>query len=125
MGSLGAPVELFPCELDVTCSSPGSHPYGGNPSPDTLCGDVLCTGLPFYFIILSYICGLIVAKIPPKDQKVDDMAPGSPNGNNNVTSMPKDSELYKAKRIEALRKYEILVEFEKQLIPVFGKHENR
>ncbi|KAL6493618.1 hypothetical protein OROGR_032397 [Orobanche gracilis] len=70
-------------------------------------------------------CGLIVAKIPPKDQKVDDMAPGSPNGNNNVTSMPKDSELYKAKRIEALRKYEILVEFEKQLIPVFGKHENR
>ncbi|KAL6541364.1 hypothetical protein OROHE_011072 [Orobanche hederae] len=74
--------------------------------------------------------GLIVAKIPPsKDQNFHDMAPGSPNGtrnsissmigNNNASSMPKDSELYKAKRIEALRKYEILVEFEKQLIPLF------
>ncbi|KAL3622538.1 hypothetical protein CASFOL_033949 [Castilleja foliolosa] len=68
--------------------------------------------------------GLIVAKIPlSKDHNVEDKCPGSPNGNN-VSSMPKDSELYKAKRSEALRKYEILVEFEKHLIPLFGKREN-
>ncbi|GFP99366.1 hypothetical protein PHJA_002080700 [Phtheirospermum japonicum] len=73
---------------------------------------------------MEHNAGLIVAKIPlSKDHNVEDKAPGSPNGNN-VSSMPKDSELYKAKRSEALRKYEILVEFEKQLIPLFGKREN-
>ncbi|KAL2492900.1 hypothetical protein Adt_28528 [Abeliophyllum distichum] len=43
---------------------------------------------------------------------------------NNLSSIPKDSDLYKAKQTEALQKYEILVELEKQLIPLFGKREN-
>ncbi|GER49982.1 N-acetyl-gamma-glutamyl-phosphate reductase [Striga asiatica] len=68
--------------------------------------------------------GLIVAKIPPKENfSAEDKIPGSPNGNN-MNSIPKDSELYKAKRVEAQHKYEILLEFEKQLLPLFGKSEN-
>ncbi|KAL0342614.1 UNVERIFIED_CONTAM: hypothetical protein Scaly_1924000 [Sesamum calycinum] len=71
--------------------------------------------------------GLIVAKLPPPkvDQSVEVKAPGSPHcSGNNMSSIPKDSELYKAKRSEAFRKYELLVELEKQLMPLFGKHEN-
>ncbi|EYU35855.1 hypothetical protein ABFS82_09G036800 [Erythranthe guttata] len=71
--------------------------------------------------------GLIVAKLPPSksDQNADENFPGSPHFiGNNISSMPKDSELYRAKRSEARRKYEILVEFEKQLIPLFGKRDN-
>ncbi|XP_057806421.1 uncharacterized protein LOC131021306 isoform X2 [Salvia miltiorrhiza] len=63
--------------------------------------------------------GLIIAKLPPSnvDQNSEFKAPSSPHFT--------DSELYKAKRSEALRKYEILIELEKQLIPLFGKHENQ
>ncbi|KAG9151666.1 hypothetical protein Leryth_001961 [Lithospermum erythrorhizon] len=41
-------------------------------------------------------------------------------GGNNVNNIPKDSELYKAKHSEAVQKYEILVEFEKQLSTLFS-----
>ncbi|EPS72047.1 hypothetical protein M569_02711, partial [Genlisea aurea] len=70
--------------------------------------------------------GLILAKIPPKgDQSVESKRPGSPHySGNNLSSIPKDTELYKAKHAEALRKYEILVELEKQLLPLFGKGHN-
>ncbi|CAH9092578.1 unnamed protein product [Cuscuta europaea] len=39
----------------------------------------------------------------------------------NVSSLPKDIEIYKAKQEEAVRKYEILLEFEKQLLAAFPK----
>ncbi|XAR50329.1 hypothetical protein NMG60_11004620 [Bertholletia excelsa] len=41
-----------------------------------------------------------------------------------LSNLPKDSEVYTAKRNEALRKYEILVELEKQLSTIFPKREN-
>ncbi|KAG6386103.1 hypothetical protein SASPL_154991 [Salvia splendens] len=72
--------------------------------------------------------GLIVAKLPPSnvDQNSEFKTPSSPHfTGNNLSNIPKDSELYKAKRSEALHKYEILIELEKQLIPLFGKQENQ
>lgn len=71
--------------------------------------------------------GLIIAKIPPSnsDQYSEVRDPSSPHfTGNNLSNIPKDSELYKAKRSEALRKYEILIELEKQLIPMFGKQQS-
>ncbi|PIN20635.1 hypothetical protein CDL12_06677 [Handroanthus impetiginosus] len=71
--------------------------------------------------------GLIVAKLPPSkvDHSVEGKAPSSPHfTGNNLSSLPKDSELYKAKHSEAKRKYELLVELEKQLLPLFGKSKN-
>ncbi|KAK8323201.1 hypothetical protein V6Z11_A12G221600 [Gossypium hirsutum] len=41
---------------------------------------------------------------------------------NPLNNIPKDSDLYIAKRNEALRKYEILLELEKKLSPVFSKN---
>ncbi|KAL1566292.1 hypothetical protein AAHA92_01920 [Salvia divinorum] len=72
--------------------------------------------------------GLIIAKLPPSnvEQNSEFKAPSSPHfTGNNLSNIPKDSELYKAKRSEALRKYEILIELEKQLMPLFGKQENQ
>ncbi|GMJ05867.1 hypothetical protein like AT5G50410 [Hibiscus trionum] len=40
---------------------------------------------------------------------------------NPLNSLPKDSDLYIAKRNEALRKYEILLELEKKLSPMFSR----
>ncbi|KAL3807879.1 hypothetical protein ACJIZ3_000344 [Penstemon smallii] len=71
--------------------------------------------------------GLIVAKIPPSrvNQSAEAKAPVSPHFTGiSMSSMAKDGELYKAKHNEALRKFEILIELEKQLIPLFGKREN-
>ncbi|KAJ8536490.1 hypothetical protein K7X08_034891 [Anisodus acutangulus] len=42
----------------------------------------------------------------------------------NLSTIPKDSEIYKAKQTEALHKYEILVELEKQLSMHLPKPEN-
>ncbi|CAK7336716.1 unnamed protein product [Dovyalis caffra] len=42
---------------------------------------------------------------------------------NPLNNIPKDSELYVAKRNEALRKYEILLELEKKLTPHFSKRQ--
>ncbi|XP_011044149.1 PREDICTED: uncharacterized protein LOC105139425 [Populus euphratica] len=42
---------------------------------------------------------------------------------NPLNNIPKDSELYVAKRNEALQKYEILLELEKKLSPHFSKRE--
>ncbi|KAK3040663.1 hypothetical protein RJ639_026984, partial [Escallonia herrerae] len=42
----------------------------------------------------------------------------------NLKSLPTDSDIYLAKRNEAVRKYEILVEMEKQLSALFPKLEN-
>ncbi|XP_027338591.1 uncharacterized protein LOC113852498 [Abrus precatorius] len=39
-----------------------------------------------------------------------------------VNNLPKDSDLFLAKRNEAYRKYEILLELEKLLAPIFPKH---
>ncbi|XP_051143822.1 uncharacterized protein LOC127260168 [Andrographis paniculata] len=65
--------------------------------------------------------GLIVAKLPPpKADQSAEKASGSPHySGNNLSSIPKDSELYKAKKREALRKFEILVELEKELVATF------
>nr|GMC72265.1 uncharacterized protein LOC109177174 [Ipomoea batatas] len=38
---------------------------------------------------------------------------------NSLSSLPKDSEIYKTKQAEAIRKYELLLEFEKQLLGAF------
>ncbi|CAA3027673.1 uncharacterized protein LOC111371313 isoform X2 [Olea europaea var. sylvestris] len=61
--------------------------------------------------------GLIVRKI---DQRKGSLHCNGPS----LSSIPRESELYKAKQSEALLKYEILVGLEKQLIPLFGKHVN-
>ncbi|KAG6401740.1 hypothetical protein SASPL_138604 [Salvia splendens] len=56
--------------------------------------------------------GLIIAKLPPSnvDQNSEFKALSSPHfTGNNLSNIPKDSELYKAKRSEALRKYEISI----------------
>ncbi|KAB2015026.1 hypothetical protein ERO13_D09G247400v2 [Gossypium hirsutum] len=45
----------------------------------------------------------------------------APVPNNPLNNIPKDSDLYIAKRNEALRKYEILLELEKKLSPVFSR----
>ncbi|KAH7554618.1 hypothetical protein JRO89_XS12G0248700 [Xanthoceras sorbifolium] len=47
--------------------------------------------------------------------------PPPPPPSNPLHNIPKDSEIYVAKRNEALRNYEILVELEKRLSPVFSK----
>ncbi|XP_075516485.1 uncharacterized protein LOC142551238 [Primulina tabacum] len=69
--------------------------------------------------------GLIVAKLPPPTrvhQTVQVKATESPHSTgNDPSTIPKGSEMYRAKHSEASRKYEILVELEKQLIPLFGK----
>ncbi|XP_073146974.1 uncharacterized protein [Henckelia pumila] len=69
--------------------------------------------------------GLIVAKLPPPTrvhQAIQMKATESPQSTgNNSSTIPKGSEMYRAKQSEASRKYEILVELEKQLIPLFGK----
>ncbi|KAL2465326.1 hypothetical protein Adt_41177 [Abeliophyllum distichum] len=66
--------------------------------------------------------GLIVRKI---DQRMGVKQPGSLHcTGSNLSSISRDSELYKAKQSEALMKYEILVGLEKQLIPLFGKRLN-
>lgn len=44
-----------------------------------------------------------------------------PPPSNPLSLIPKDSDLYVSKRNEALRKYEILVELEKKLSPIFSK----
>lgn len=38
---------------------------------------------------------------------------------NALSSLPEDNEIYKAKHKEALEKYQILVELEKQLVALF------
>lgn len=43
---------------------------------------------------------------------------------NNAGSLPQDNDIYKAKRKEALQKYGILVELEKQLLHLFPSHNN-
>ncbi|OMO71671.1 hypothetical protein COLO4_28120 [Corchorus olitorius] len=53
-----------------------------------------------------------------KDVVVKQPAPVLSNPLNNI---PKDSDLYIAKRNEALRKYEILLELEKKLAPMFSR----
>ncbi|KAK8488945.1 hypothetical protein V6N13_060935 [Hibiscus sabdariffa] len=45
----------------------------------------------------------------------------APIPSNPLNNLPKDSDLYIAKRNEALRKYEILLELEKKLAPVFSR----
>ncbi|KAJ4712577.1 Ribonucleoside-diphosphate reductase subunit beta [Melia azedarach] len=47
----------------------------------------------------------------------------APPPSNPLNHIPKDSELYVAKRNEALRKYEILVELEKKLSPMFSNRQ--
>ncbi|XP_031253573.1 uncharacterized protein LOC116111535 [Pistacia vera] len=47
-----------------------------------------------------------------------------PLPSNPLNNIPKDSDLYVSKRSEALRKYEILVELEKKLSPVFSKRQD-
>ncbi|XP_027072349.1 uncharacterized protein [Coffea arabica] len=47
------------------------------------------------------------------------------NTANNLSSLPLDSDLYKAKQKEALQKYEILIDLEKQLLNVISKCDNR
>ncbi|GAB4845728.1 hypothetical protein Ancab_039131 [Ancistrocladus abbreviatus] len=46
-----------------------------------------------------------------------------PVPSNSLSNLPKDSDLYQAKRNEALRKYEILVELEKQLATIVPKQQ--
>ncbi|KAF1871044.1 hypothetical protein Lal_00020778 [Lupinus albus] len=55
-----------------------------------------------------------------KAQK-DVMEHRAPIPSRSVNKLPKDSDLYLAKRNEAYRKYQILVELEKRLCPVFSK----
>ncbi|XP_027071896.2 uncharacterized protein [Coffea arabica] len=47
------------------------------------------------------------------------------NTANNLSSLPLDSDLYKAKQKEALQKYEILIDLEKQLLNLISKCDNR
>lgn len=47
------------------------------------------------------------------------------NKANNLSSLPPDSDLYKTKQKEALQKYEILVDLEKQLLNLISKCDNR
>ncbi|XVF54687.1 hypothetical protein PTKIN_Ptkin05aG0200800 [Pterospermum kingtungense] len=56
-----------------------------------------------------------------KVQKDDVAKRTAPVLNNPLNNLPKDSDVYKAKRSEALRKYEILLELEKKLSPVFSR----
>lgn len=51
----------------------------------------------------------------------DIVKPTVTNSSNPLSNIPKDSDLYITKRNEALRKYEILVELEKKLAPVFSR----
>lgn len=46
------------------------------------------------------------------------------NKANNLSSLPPDSDLYKTKQKEALQKYEILVDLEKQLLNLISKCDN-
>ncbi|XP_027173473.1 uncharacterized protein LOC113773126 [Coffea eugenioides] len=47
------------------------------------------------------------------------------NTANNLSSLPLDSDLYKAKQKEALQKYEILIDLEKQLLNLISTCDNR
>ncbi|XP_070027296.1 uncharacterized protein [Nicotiana sylvestris] len=58
-----------------------------------------------------------------ESEKVKKFAPPQ-IADNNLSTLPKDSELYKAKQTEARQKYEILVELEKQLLMHLPKPEN-
>ncbi|KAH9720848.1 hypothetical protein KPL70_006212 [Citrus sinensis] len=50
--------------------------------------------------------------------------PAPPPPSNPLSLIPKDSDLYVSKRNEALRKYEILVELERKLSPIFTKRQD-
>src|SRR3954469_23221584 len=67
-GSLGAVVKLLPCDHEVTGSSPGNSllqkcrerlrtidPKWSDPSPDPEQAGATCTGLPFFFRIVSKV----------------------------------------------------------------------
>ncbi|XP_075107802.1 uncharacterized protein LOC107811528 isoform X2 [Nicotiana tabacum] len=58
-----------------------------------------------------------------ESEKVKKFAPPQ-IADNNLSTLPKDSDLYKAKQTEARQKYEILVELEKQLLMHLPKPEN-
>ncbi|ESW09909.1 hypothetical protein PHAVU_009G166500 [Phaseolus vulgaris] len=58
---------------------------------------------------------------PLKVQKDVVMKHPAPLPSSSVSNLPKDSDLYLAKKNEAYRKYEILVELEKLLSPTFSK----
>ncbi|KAL3374544.1 hypothetical protein AABB24_006168 [Solanum stoloniferum] len=59
-----------------------------------------------------------------KSEDVKKLVPVQTTDFNFSTAVPKDTELYKAKQTEALQKYEILVELEKQLSMHFPKPGN-
>ncbi|WCJ32497.1 hypothetical protein M5689_013917 [Euphorbia peplus] len=60
----------------------------------------------------------------PKDLQIVETKEIAPVLSNPLNNIPKDSDLYAAKRNEAVRKYEILVELEKKLSPHFSKRQN-
>lgn len=59
----------------------------------------------------------------PKVQKIVDTKELSSLPSNPLNNIPKDSDLYFAKRNEALQKYHILLELEKKLSPHFSKRQ--
>ncbi|WJX35011.1 hypothetical protein P8452_23060 [Trifolium repens] len=59
--------------------------------------------------------------LPLKVQKDVAMKHSSPFPNSAVNNLPKDSDLFMAKRNEAYQKYEILLELEKLFSPIFSK----
>ncbi|RAL39070.1 hypothetical protein DM860_011556 [Cuscuta australis] len=57
-----------------------------------------------------------------RDEKQPSMIQCAGNSvSNDVSSLPKENEVYKVKQAEAIRKYEILLEFEKQLLAAFPR----
>ncbi|GMH01153.1 hypothetical protein Nepgr_002992 [Nepenthes gracilis] len=64
---------------------------------------------------------LLSRETPLIAQKVQVPKLTAPVTSNSLNNLPKDTDLYQAKRNEALRKYEILVELEKQLSAVVPK----
>ncbi|KAI5671796.1 hypothetical protein M9H77_12160 [Catharanthus roseus] len=60
----------------------------------------------------------VSSEIVPKNVETKVPIPVQFMGNNNLGSLPQDDGIYKAKRKEALQKYEILIELEKQLLTI-------